>query len=667
MQIRVGPEASRLSQLTDLITEQYGGMENLRDLADRVWGLAHADMPNELEALVQKSVYARSRDALIQAWTDALLTAPTTQARILASNATTALWRIGERYAGEKISAALGDNSIAPGEAAAMWAAYTGGWRDTFASGWKAFKTGVTGEGIGQPHPPYPSRLSSEALGLTEDSFWGKAADLLGTALSIPRRAIAAQHDMALTQAYRAELNAQAVRTATSELNAGRLTSDNFGARVADILQNPPANLKMTAQEAGKYQAFLDEPGAIAQRMLEMRQDVPALRIILPFIKIPSRIFSYTMERTPLAPIMGKFQADLAAGGARRDLAIAQVGLGTATMLAVADMTMSGRIKFQGPPEQGVADAQAREGERNYSVLIGDRWLDYNGVHPVGKLIGLAAAVTEAIQGGQHELKDDADMERLTVGSALAIAGNLTNSSYTQGLANFFAMVHDAKVGGKGEAALFSTVGGVVPSVVGAADRAIDPYQRAVYSMLDEVKSRIPGLSATLPPKRNLWGFPVPSRNEGPLGIAESVLSPAQSRPVTHSPIDDEIQRQGWNITSPSPNLSFGHGASVNMRNYPEAYSRFLELAGHEYKDPAWGLGAKDLLDKVVSGEHPLSAVYNLRSDGPEGGKEAFVRDLISRFRDGAKDQLLKEYPALAAEVEDRREKAQAIKMPVVQ
>ena len=47
------------------------------------------------------------------------------------------------------------------------------------------------------------------------------------------------------------------------------------------------------------------------------------------------------------------------------------------------------------------------------SLKVGDKWFNINGVHPAGKLMLLAADVAEAVQGGQHELKDDEDTTKL--------------------------------------------------------------------------------------------------------------------------------------------------------------------------------------------------------------------------------------------------------------
>jgi hypothetical protein len=73
------------------------------------------------------------------------------------------------------------------------------------------------------------------------------------------------------------------------------------------------------------------------------------------------------------------------------------------------------------------------------------------------------------------------------------------------------------------------------------------------------------------------------------------------------------------------------------------------------------------LLDQVVSGQHPaLSAVYKLYSDGPDGGKKQMIENILSRYRDGAKRELLKEFPKLGDEVQQKQAHAREMKMPVL-
>jgi hypothetical protein len=142
------------------------------------------------------------------------------------------------------------------------------------------------------------------------------------------------------------------------------------------------------------------------------------------------------------------------------------------------------------------------------------------------------------------------------------------------------------------------------------------------------------------------------------------LLSPFATRAPSDSPIDKEIERQGFNVNKPAARASFGQGAVIDLAKDPKTYDRYQELAGNGYKDPAWGLGAKDLLDQIVSGNHPLSAVYNMKSDGPQGGKAEMVNGLLNQYREGARQQLLQENPKLQTQVNEMRANVNALKMP---
>ena len=51
-----------------------------------------------------------------------------------------------------------------------------------------------------------------------------------------------------------------------------------------------------------------------------------------------------------------------------------------------------------------------------------------------------------------------------------------------------------------------SLIGSFVPRIVAQAERTVDPTVRAANTILDRIKSQVPGWSSTLPPRRNLAG-----------------------------------------------------------------------------------------------------------------------------------------------------------------
>lgn len=660
--IPVGDSVERLRDIAGVL-DQAGGPEVSRELAERVAALAKAGMHNELASVVEKTAYATTRDAMLEGWINGLLSNPATHMANTVSNTSVMFLRMAERATAAKIASVLGDSgSVAAGEASAQWHGLVTGLKDALRYSWKAAKTGDSGYGLGKIETPRTPAIGSEAFGLSSSGWMGRGADMLGSIVRTPGRALQAEDEFFKTLGYRMELHAHALRQAASEVNAGSIADDAVGARIAEIVANPPRNIRLAAIDAATYQTFTNAPGKLAQSLSRITGQYPALKVILPFVRTPANILNFTFERTPLAPLMHDFRSSIAAGGPRRDLALAQLGLGTSVMMATADLALNGGITGRGPTEKGERQALSRSGWQPYSVKVGDRWFTYNRLDPVGSLLGLSADVVDALRNAQHDALDDPDTERLAVATSIAIAGNLVNKTYLSGLSSVFEAMSDP--GAHGEATIQRMVGSVVPAGVASANRAFnDPYIREVYSMLDAIKARTPGLSDELGPRRNLWGEAL--KYESGIGSAYDFMAPVYTKPGAKEPIDEEILRIGANITMPSRKTAF-NGARIDLTQYPKAYSRYIELAGNELKHPAWGLGAKDYLNAVVTGRHPLSAVYEIKSDGPDGGKDLFIRDALSQYRELARKQLLEEFPELRTEVDRKQAERRAIRMPVL-
>ena len=688
--IPAGEQGFRMDNIMQALKQDTGpnsdGLSLSLNLAQRVKALQEAGDVGGLNGFVEKSVYAKTRDAALEAWTNGLLTSPLTHVKVIASNAATIALRIVERGIAEKLSGVLGDtDGVAPGEAAAQYAGLVSGLKDSFryagraanaflneeplpplgndplSNAIKAAKSGTYSAGEDMPDHRLGGAISSEAFNMSQSGWAGQGVDLMGQLVRSPGRALTAEHDFFRSIGYRMELSALATRQATQEVQMGKIPEEALGSRAAEIVANPPPSVTIGSIDAMKYQTFTDAPGKLANLIEQARTDFPMLRVVLPFYKIPARILSFTFERTPIAPLMSSYQANIAAGGARASLARAQMGLGTAMMLATADAVMSGHITGSGPPDKATRGAMQNTGWLPYSMKVGDHWVQYNKLETAGSSMAMAADIVETARNYHAAINgDNPDMEKLAVAGALSVAQNVTSKTYLQGLSNMFEAMANPKT--EGEAVARSYAGSVVPAGVAAIDRMTDPYQRTVYSMMDAIKARTPGWSETLPPRRDVWGDPIEHASD--MGKAYDLLSPFATRKPADSPIDKEIVKQGFNVNLPQSNASFGQGAMIDLRKDPAMYSRYVELAGNGYKDPAWGLGAKDLLNQIVSGNHPLSSVYNMKSDGPQGGKAAMVHGLMNQYREGARQQLLQENPKLQSQVDEMRANVNALKAP---
>lgn len=644
--IPAGGSAERFRDISQAL-EANGGSAVTRDMADRVAKLANAGMYQELDNFVQRGVWARTRDAMQEAWIMGLLSGPKTHIVNTMSNTAVVFMQMYERKAASTISSILGNSGgVQAGEAMTQWFGLTQSWKDGLRYAAKAAKTGETGFGMNKIELPQTAAITSDAFNLSSGTWAGRAVDGIGNIIRIPGRALAAQDEFFKTIGYRMELNAQALRQAAGEVHAGVIPADGIKARVAELLENPPENLRMSAVDQALYQTFTNSPGKLAQSLQSLKAQFPALTVILPFVRTPANILKFTFERTPLAPLMSSVRADIAAGGARQDLALARLSTGTALMMVAADMAMSGTVSGSGPKDARERQALERTGWQRNSIKVGDRWYAYNRLDPAGSLLGLAAEMVEILNNSEDEDTEESVGEA-AVAAVASISATVMSKTYLSGLADLFEAVSDPKR--YTESFVQRLVGSAVPAIVGEAARTVDPYSREVFGMLDAIKRRTPGLSDDLPLRRDLWGRPVTYQSG--LGWAYDVFSPIYTKPAKAEPIDDEMLRLGKAVSMPSKKATF-QGVNIDLNNYPGAYSRYVELAGNELKHPNYDMGAKDLLNAVVGGEHFLSEIYDQGTDGVDGTKAEIIDSIVGEYRKLAREQVLQEFPEIQGEID---------------
>jgi len=157
----------------------------------------------------------------------------------------------------------------------------------------------------------------------------------------------------------------------------------------------------------------------------------------------------------------------------------------------------------------------------------------------------------------------------------------------------------------------------------------------ATYGILDRIKSRIPGYSEGLPPRRNIFGEPVVL--EG--GIGPDIMSPIYISTAKEDPIADELVAQQVSISMPRRVIN---GVELDA----EQYDKYILLySGQDNK------GMKSVPLKAKLKELFAKSRYKQATDGPEGGKALEIQAVFTAYRDYAKAQLIKEDPKLEADV----------------
>jgi hypothetical protein len=347
-------------------------------------------------------------------------------------------------------------------------------------------------------------------------------------------------------------------------------------------------------------------------------------------------------------------------------MAVARMATGSTIMLTMADLAMRGHITGDGPSNAGQRQALRRMGVQANSVKIplkdGDRYFSYTGIDPISTPMLLASNIVDILNNSEPN-DDDPMAEKAIVAATMAIANQVTSAQYMSGVSNFFAMMQDPTR--YGESWVQSLVSSTVPAGVNYVNQLSDPYARYAFDLIDSIKAKTPGLSKDLPVRRDLWGRPIDYRSG--LGDLYDFISPIYSSKANAQPIDKEMNRLQLYIPLPNKTMTLD-GVSIDLRNYPKAYSRYIELAGNELKsdqygvpiDPLTGKGLMGALNDLVTGKSPMSVVYNMGSDGPDGDKAAAIRNMVTKYRSAAKQELLKEFPDLKAEYNAKVAKARA-------
>ena len=540
-------EAGRALQSFNIIAESSRAQQRaIKEALDGTGGsevnqkmaqmFAELDDPAQVGKFVRDANKVTSADMLYEVWINGLLSSPATHMVNILSNTMVIGITVGER----RLARAVGGN-IPPGETTAQMLGFVDGARDGLRLAWKALKTGEPIDVMEKVEVEKRRSVSGESLNIAGPA--GRFADYLGEFVRIPGRLLTTEDAFFKSIGYRMELSSQAYRQAFNE----GLRDEAAAIRVLEIINNPPENIKLSAIDASRYQTFTNKLGKAGKSIENVRNNIPGARVIMPFVRTPINIMSFTFERTPLAPLMKSVREEIAAGGARRDLALAKITMGSMVMAVSADLALSGSITGAGPVDRDQKNILRATGWQPYSIKVGNTYYAYNRLDPTGALLGLAADMAE-IMGQSTE----SDAQQLAVAAGLSIGQNMASKTYMRGLVDFmdafFSSSTDPEANNyKLNSWLTRTAASVVPAGVSAVERAISPELTATYGILDRIKSRIPGYSEGLPPRRNIFGEPVVL--EG--GIGPDIMSPIYISTVKEDPVADELVNQQVSISMP--------------------------------------------------------------------------------------------------------------------
>lgn len=474
------------------ILDEYGGQEKVTDLIQK---LGEYNDPKQLLKFSQEVVKATTYEKVMEAYRAGMVSGLRTHEVNALSNSVFAALRIPKQAIASLFgSMREGKDKVQLAESVAMSVGMLKGTFDGFKVAAAELKGAVKAvAGKGEATTDF---TKSEAR---RPAIEGK----LGEAIRLPFRALSAEDAIFRTLNERGEAAALATRQAINE--GVPLFSKGFAERVNDIMQNQTPEFQEAVQKAGERFTFnsrLGEKGRSFQNFVRTNN----LEWMFPFIRTPGNIFKETLRMVPgLNLAIKEWRDDYMAGGAKRDLALAEVTLGGAMMSAVFAGVFNGTITGGGTPEKNQRTALRAAGWKPYAVKVGNNYYDgYLRMAPVGPLMGIAA---DSAEFWNYMTEDEHDKWARML--AFAFAQNITNQTFMRGFTSAVNVVQDPER--YGESYFEGLAGSAVPGFIGqfAADQ--DPYVREIHGMVEAMRARIPYMRQGLMPKRDLFGDPIKS------------------------------------------------------------------------------------------------------------------------------------------------------------
>lgn len=482
----------------------------------------------------------------------------------------------------------------------------------------------------------------------TLQDFFHNGFTALNVALGMPTRTLGMMDEFIKQMSYRGYVQANAAVKA-QELG---LEGEDLAAYVQKALDDAfDGNFQATNRDAlyeAQVRTFsqpLQAKGnsgwqTLGHALQSTVAQNPMLRAVFPFVKTPINVFRYAVKNAPLLNVAQKEYRDMLMGkmGPEQQAhAYGQMFVGSLALAAAGMAASQGKLTGGGPNEPNLRKAMEATGWKPYSLVIdnGDgthTYAPYNRFDPVGMLMGIAADVTEMMVTYPDR---EAQADNVAMAAVMAVMNNLKDKTYLQSVSAALDAITDPDksatrwVGQVGES--------LIPFSSALRNTNPDPYMREARTLMDHLIDRMPGFSQTLPPRRDPFGYPVKVQT----GLvfrdnADDIVDAEQIR---------MIQETGLGIAIPTNYSREGIDLRDLAVERPDgttttAYDRLLEIS---IQPQSFGKPMKEAVADVIRSES-----YQTAPDGhgdTKGTKLWMTQRIITKYRDAAWKQLLREYP----------------------
>ena len=422
---------------------------------------------------------------------------------------------------------------------------------------------------------------------------------------------------------------------------------------------------------------------------------------ILPFKKTPMNVAVEGIQYSPVGLLdsltrgsinlrKGKINVHEYIDGISKGLT------GTGIALLGYALTEAGILKASGGDDQDKNNFESAQGKQNYSLKVGEKTYSLDWLAPTGIPLFMGSelyqlASQKVKEKGEKNNTPEVAKSATKILNSMATAMNpLSEMSMISGLTSTLQSYASGNKGleNLGLNATKSYVGQFVPTVLGQVAKTFDdkersttstesdPLPKALDTLGNQIKSKIPGLRQTLPTKTDIWGKDV--ENEGNIiekGLNAGVFPWSSKKISENNPTNKEISKLYDETLDKSvlPSNSIDKILNIDKEKYRlsnEQYSKLKKMYGEinykvlseltssqEYKEMNNEQKVKAISDIYKYSKAQIKSQYAQEND-IDTDDSSILKSVKSIIYNGGKVDDYFKYVGMTTNAETTKEKA---------
>lgn len=480
--------------------------------------------------------------------------------------------------------------------------------------------------------------ISAENYGVEANTVLGRMLDYVGNVIHAPGDIMRTKDTVTKWALINGDAKSQAYRRALLEglhgpefskrveeiyqqvMDKSKFADTGFGAsdlnKVAVELEQAgqsdeliSGGIRQQAVQNARRATLTDELGWRAAAWKGALDATPGMKLFVPFFQTITKTLARTMEMTPgIGLAMRNVREDIAAGGARGDMALGRQAVGGGLFWMGAYLANAGLVTGSAPINRDQANMQRGTGWMPNSVLVNGEYIDLSPIQPLANFLTMPANMVQLYAEKNNDLGDQLDkdmMDYVAMGS-MAATKTIYSNTWLQPVVRILDAVNRQDGDSVRKLINDTAAGLIVPGSVAYFGREVNPIVQDANGLFETIKARA---GNEVRAKRDWLGEPLKVYDQ-----MTGLFPGKNSSNIERDPLTQTLLQHGVTISPPDPEI---HDVKID--------NDVQEKVLLELKD----LGVKKLLTDLVASDF-WKALPDTEKN-PMQGRQSYTKARIAQ------------------------------------